>query len=152
MKFTSEDDLYEAFHEQKMTGPPKEKGAAKDDGTEYYDNPADEVDTGEASTGDEVTTELANDECPEGGDFGVDIDKFGQKCTDCPNWDNCMDENERLDGSSSEEESAEELKKKAEEAKKEARREARRKKQQSTQSTDDPPPAGRSTGRRAVKK
>ena len=96
------------------------------DGSEFYDNPNDEEHLDPNDDPDPVTETSATDECPvEGGTFGVDLDTLDLCLKNCPLWDNCMDENERLDRGG---ESEEEKKKKEEEARREARREARKNK------------------------
>ena len=45
---------------------------------------------------DEAAAETGEDECPVGGEFGPDCDKY-EDCDDCEVYDNCSDQNEILE-------------------------------------------------------
>ena len=80
IKYTDYDEIHKAFY-----------GSSKDsDKSEISGNDAPfEEEQPEEELQEEVTeNELAPDECPLNGEFGVDHDQLDD-CGDCPNWDDC---------------------------------------------------------------
>lgn len=85
----SYDELYKIFNPDSSGGKNREEGV---------EGPKSEPESEpeEAPEPEEDSPILGDDECPGGGEFGVDIENL-TACRNCRNWDACEQEADRLD-------------------------------------------------------
>lgn len=91
IKYSDYDEIYNAFYGS-SSGPSTE---------DVVDEAPFDVEDQEAEEEYEDNTsedEIAPDECPAGGEFGVDFDQLEDCDNDCPNWDDCYAANQELQG------------------------------------------------------
>ena len=50
--------------------------------------------------------------CPAGGEFGADVNEFGEECDDCDYWEDCVEANQDLDDDDDDDDQEEEKKSK----------------------------------------
>jgi len=87
------DKVYRSFHGEESTAKEtKEEEEIEEDKTEEELEEQDEKEAEE----EELEESIGDGECPSGGEFGVDCDKY-ENCDDCDIYDDCSDENERLE-------------------------------------------------------
>ena len=82
MKYASYKELYTAFYGEEMEEDSGNEMTIEEDSGRDQDLPFDDNPIGEAEA------EVASDECPVGGEFGVDFDQL-ENCNGCVNYDNC---------------------------------------------------------------
>ena len=88
IKYTDYDEIHKAFY-----GASK---ASDESSVSGSDTPFDaELEEQPPEPMEQEPGEPVPDECPIGGEFGVDHDQLGD-CGDCPNWDDCYAANQEL--------------------------------------------------------